>query len=327
MKQALITGGARGIGLGIAEAMLAAGYAVTVTGLTAEEIATVPARDHLVAVQLDVTSDAEVAACIRKFKQLDALINCAGIVLRDGKEFTIEGFQKVIDVNLTGTMRMCLAAQPLLEQSGGAIVNTASVWSFFGGGLVPGYTASKGGVAQLTKALAVAWAPTIRVNAIGAGLGGNGADSGRPRRRRAFAGHYRPHAAGPLGQATGYRRRGGVPVLGGRRIHHRHGAAGGWRLYRQIAPPHFHPRPRQRSLRAQQRRFSWPHAATMPARKTNAAVTRTPARRPPPLLLPPRNVPRSSRAAPRRPDNTGRRWTIPAFPIGIPSPRSHRPNW
>ena len=169
MKQALITGGARGIGLGIAEAMLAAGYAVTVTGLTAEEIATVPARDHLVAVQLDVTSDAEVAACIRKFKQLDALINCAGIVLRDGKEFTIEGFQKVIDVNLTGTMRMCLAAQPLLEQSGGAIVNTASVWSFFGGGLVPGYTASKGGVAQLTKALAVAWAPTIRVNAIAPG--------------------------------------------------------------------------------------------------------------------------------------------------------------
>ena len=169
MKQALITGGARGIGLGIAEAMLAAGYAVTVTGLTAEEIATVPARDHLVAVQLDVTSDAEVAACIRKFKQLDALINCAGIVLRDGKEFNIEGFQKVIDVNLTGTMRMCMGAKALLEKSGGAIVNTASVWSFFGGALVPAYTASKGGVAQLTKALAVAWAPTIRVNAIAPG--------------------------------------------------------------------------------------------------------------------------------------------------------------
>ncbi len=169
MKQALITGGARGIGFGIAEAMLAAGYAVTVTGLTAEEIAGVPKRDHLEAVRLDVTSDADVAHLIGKFKQLDALINCAGIVLRDGKEFTIAGFQKVIDVNLTGTMRMCLAARPLLEQSGGAIVNTASVWSFFGGALVPGYTASKGGVAQLTKALAVAWAPTIRVNAIAPG--------------------------------------------------------------------------------------------------------------------------------------------------------------
>jgi NAD(P)-dependent dehydrogenase (short-subunit alcohol dehydrogenase family) len=169
MKQALITGGARGIGLGIAEAMLAAGYKVTVTGLTAEEIAGVPQHDHLEAVQLDVTSDADVAACIGKFKQLDALVNCAGIILRDGKEFTIAGFQQVIDVNLTGTMRMCMAAKPLLEQSGGAIVNTASVWSFFGGALVPAYTASKGGVAQLTKALAVAWAPTIRVNAIAPG--------------------------------------------------------------------------------------------------------------------------------------------------------------
>ena len=169
MKQALITGGARGIGFGIAGAMLAASYRVTVTGLTADEIAGVPSSEHLHAVKLDVTSDAEVAACIGKLKSLDALVNCAGIILRDGREFTIEGFQKVIDVNLTGTMRMCLAAHPLLEQSGGAIVNTASVWSFFGGGLVPAYTASKGGVAQLTKALAVAWAPTIRVNAIAPG--------------------------------------------------------------------------------------------------------------------------------------------------------------
>jgi len=120
-------------------------------------------------VALDVTRDAQVADCIAGFDELDALINCAGIILRDGKEFSIEGFQQVIDVNLTGTMRMCVAAKPLLEKAGGAIVNTASVWSFFGGGLVPAYTASKGGVAQLTKALAVAWAPNIRVNAIAPG--------------------------------------------------------------------------------------------------------------------------------------------------------------
>nr|MBA2587418.1 SDR family NAD(P)-dependent oxidoreductase [Alphaproteobacteria bacterium] len=123
MKQALITGGARGIGLGIAEAMLAAGYAVTVTGLTVEEVAGVPRREHLDAVELDVTNDSDVATCIGKLKSLDALVNCAGIILRDGKEFTVEGFQKVIDVNLTGTMRMCLAAHPLLQQSGGTIVN------------------------------------------------------------------------------------------------------------------------------------------------------------------------------------------------------------
>jgi NAD(P)-dependent dehydrogenase (short-subunit alcohol dehydrogenase family) len=169
MKQALITGGARGIGFGIAEALLAAGYAVTVTGLTAEEVAAIPRREHLTAAALDVTSDAGVAACIAGLSRLDALVNCAGMVLRDGKEFTIEGFQKVIDVNLTGTMRMCVAAMPLLEKQGGAIVNIASVWSFFGGPLVPAYTASKGGVAQLTKALAVAWAPAIRVNAIAPG--------------------------------------------------------------------------------------------------------------------------------------------------------------
>jgi NAD(P)-dependent dehydrogenase (short-subunit alcohol dehydrogenase family) len=169
MKQALITGGARGIGFGIAEAMLAAGYAVTVTGLTAEEAAQVPARENLKAVRLDVTDDADVAACLAGLSRLDALVNCAGIILRDGKEFTIQGFQQVLDVNLTGTMRLCLGAKPLLEKQDGAIVNTASVWSFFGGGLVPAYTASKGGVAQLTKALAVAWAPKIRVNAIAPG--------------------------------------------------------------------------------------------------------------------------------------------------------------
>ena len=169
MKQALITGGARGIGFGIAQAMLEAGYGVTVTGLTAEEIAAVPPHDNLKTVVLDVTSDEQVAACMGALTRLDALVNCAGIILREGREFTIAGFQKVIDVNLTGTMRMCMAAKPLLEKQGGAIVNTASLWSFFGGPLTPAYTASKGGVAQLTKALAVAWAPAIRVNAIAPG--------------------------------------------------------------------------------------------------------------------------------------------------------------
>ena len=79
-------------------------------------------------------------------------------------------FQKVIDVNLTGTMRMCVGARPLLAKQGGAIVNTASMLAIFGGPLVPAYTASKGGVAQLTKALGVAWAEEgIRVNAVAPG--------------------------------------------------------------------------------------------------------------------------------------------------------------
>ncbi len=169
MKHALVTGGARGIGHGIARALLEAGYAVTVTGLTADETAAVPPHPHLNAVTLDVTRDAEVEACVAGLERLDLLVNCAGMILRDGLEFTIEGFQQVVDVNLTGTMRMCMAAKPLLDASGGCIVNLASVWSFFGGGATPAYTASKGAVAQLTKALAVAWAPAIRVNAIAPG--------------------------------------------------------------------------------------------------------------------------------------------------------------
>jgi NAD(P)-dependent dehydrogenase (short-subunit alcohol dehydrogenase family) len=169
MKHALITGGARGIGWGIAEAMLEAGYGVTVTGLTADEVVAVPRRDYLNAVTLDVTRDADVADSVAGLARLDVLVNCAGMILREGGEFTIQGFQQVIDVNLTGTMRMCMAAKPLLEKQGGSIVNTASLWSFFGGPLTPAYTASKGGVMQLTKALAVAWAPDIRVNAIAPG--------------------------------------------------------------------------------------------------------------------------------------------------------------
>jgi NAD(P)-dependent dehydrogenase (short-subunit alcohol dehydrogenase family) len=170
MKEALITGGVRGIGLGIAEAMLEAGYRVTVTGLTEADVAAVPARAGFDAVRLDVTDGAAVAALLSRFVRLDALVNCAGMIARGGQEFEIETFMKVVDVNLTGTMRMCVAARDKLAATGGAIVNTASMLSFFGGPMVPAYTASKGGVAQLTKALAVAWAKDgIRVNAVAPG--------------------------------------------------------------------------------------------------------------------------------------------------------------
>jgi NAD(P)-dependent dehydrogenase (short-subunit alcohol dehydrogenase family) len=167
-RQALITGGTTGIGLGIATAMAEAGYQVTVTGLTEEQVASAPR--HLSAVRLDVTSAASVAGVLAPFDQLAALINCAGVIFRDNAEYNIETFQKVVDVNLTGTMRMCVGARTKLAAVRGAIINTASMLSFFGGPSIPAYTASKGGVAQLTKALAVAWAPEgIRVNAIAPG--------------------------------------------------------------------------------------------------------------------------------------------------------------
>lgn len=169
MKHALVTGGTTGIGFGIALALLEAGHAVTVTGHTADSIVAMPKHAHLNAIELDVTKDEDAANSVIGLDRLDVLVNCAGTILREGREFTVEGFQRVIDVNLTGTMRMCLAAKDLLKASRGSIVNVASLWSTFGAPLNPAYTASKGGVAQLTKSLAVAWAPDIRVNAVAPG--------------------------------------------------------------------------------------------------------------------------------------------------------------
>ena len=167
---ALVTGGTSGIGRGIAEALAEAGYRVTATGLTEAEAAAGPTGEWLTSVALDVTDDAEVSHLIAGMDRLDAVVNAAGTVARGGAEFDIATFSRVIDVNLTGTMRVCVAAKPLLSRRGGAIVNLASMLSFFGGPLVPAYTASKGGVAQLTKSLAVAWASLgIRVNALAPG--------------------------------------------------------------------------------------------------------------------------------------------------------------
>jgi NAD(P)-dependent dehydrogenase (short-subunit alcohol dehydrogenase family) len=91
------------------------------------------------------------------------------VILRDA-EFEIPTFERVLDVNLTGTMRLCVGCKPLLTQTRGCIVNIASMLSFFGGGRVPAYSASKGGIAQLTTSLAIAWAPEhIRVNAVAPG--------------------------------------------------------------------------------------------------------------------------------------------------------------
>lgn len=167
--KALVTGGTRGIGLGAARALAAEGWSVIATGVTEDEVAACPAIDGVEARVLDVTDQAAVDALIGETEDLRGLVNCAGILMR-GAEYDIDKFQRVIDVNLVGTMRMCLACRPLLAASGGAIVNTASMLSFFGGPLVPGYSASKGGVAQLTKSLAGKWAAEgVRVNAVAPG--------------------------------------------------------------------------------------------------------------------------------------------------------------
>ena len=119
--------------------------------------------------RLDVRDGAAVGATVAALPRLDVLVNCAGVIRR-GAELDPEVFAEVVDINLTGSMRASVAARPRLKETGGSIVNTASMLAFFGGGLVPGYSASKGGVAQMTKSLAIAFAPDrIRVNAVAPG--------------------------------------------------------------------------------------------------------------------------------------------------------------
>ncbi|MBV9038875.1 MAG: SDR family oxidoreductase [Acidobacteriaceae bacterium] len=164
-KQVLITGGTSGIGSAIAEAFSHAGAEVLAVGLRSEEILPAPIRTEI----LDVTDTTAVNQLVSSLSQLHVVVNAAGIIRRD-QEFNLEVFIQVLDVNLISAMRVCLAAYPKLRVSGGSIVNIASMLSFFGGPRVPAYSASKGGIVQLTRSLAIAWAgDRIRVNAVAPG--------------------------------------------------------------------------------------------------------------------------------------------------------------
>jgi len=168
---ALVCGGTSGIGAAIGSALAGLGADVTVSGATPAEADAARERIGFAgsAIALDVRDGEGTEACLRQFARLDILVNCAGVIRR-GAEHDPKIFAEVIDINLTGTMRLCAASRPLLAESHGCIVNMASMYAFFGGGHAPGYTASKGGIAQLTKALAVAYAADkIRVNAIAPG--------------------------------------------------------------------------------------------------------------------------------------------------------------
>ncbi len=171
-RHVLVVGGSSGIGAGIGAAFRDQGAVVTITGATSAEVERAradPALAGVTVVQLDVRSDAAVAETIAALPRLDVLVNCAGVIRR-GEEHDPAVFAQVLDINLNGSMRTCAAARPLLKASGGCIINTASMLSFFGGGLVPAYSASKGGVAQMTKSLAIAYAADgIRVNALAPG--------------------------------------------------------------------------------------------------------------------------------------------------------------
>ena len=169
-RTALVTGGTSGIGLGAALALRDLGAAVVATGATAAERSR--AQDEHGGVRfavLDVRDDGAVRAALEELDRIDVVVNAAGVIRRDA-EHDPDTFADVIAINLTGTMRVCAAAHGKLAQTQGCVINLASMLTFFGGPRVPAYSASKGGLGQLTKSLAAAWAPEgIRVNAVAPG--------------------------------------------------------------------------------------------------------------------------------------------------------------
>jgi 2-deoxy-D-gluconate 3-dehydrogenase len=182
-KVALVTGAASGLGAAIAVALAQAGATVACHGNRRAATATAAAiGERAAAFQADLSSTdgaAELFAAVKQtYGRVDILVNNAGTIVRGAAEdVSLEDWQTVLQVNLTAVFQLSqLAAKDMMARakpgavSTGKIVNTASLLSFQGGIRVPAYTASKGGVAQLTKALANEWAPKgIQVNAIAPG--------------------------------------------------------------------------------------------------------------------------------------------------------------
>jgi 2-deoxy-D-gluconate 3-dehydrogenase len=177
---ALVTGAGTGIGAAIARALAEAGADVACHGNrhapaeTAAEIGKLGRRAVVLAGDLrePATPDALVAATVEKLGALDILVNNAGIIRRTpAVDLTDDDWAAVMDVNLTATFRLCRAAgRHMLGRGRGKIISISSLLAFQGGITVPAYAASKGGVAQLTKALANEWAARgLNVNAIAPG--------------------------------------------------------------------------------------------------------------------------------------------------------------
>ncbi len=172
-KKALVTGGTRGLGRAMAEALLEAGADVAILGRTDRAFVTAAELGNAHAIQADLSQRDQVgrafAECIKKLGSLDILIVSHGIQRRyPADEFPIEDWDLVLEVNLTSMFLLNqLAGRVMLAKGKGKIINVASLLSFFGGITIPAYAAAKGGVAQLTKAFSNEWASQgVNVNAI-----------------------------------------------------------------------------------------------------------------------------------------------------------------
>ena len=177
-RVALVTGGNSGIGLGMAEGLAQAGATVVIAGRNAAKNAAAVKRlegfgGKAKALAGDVANEAACRALVEQavaaFGRLDILVNNAGMSIRKQPEIlTAAEWQRVLDVNLTSAFICSQAAYPhMVKAGGGKIINTGSMLSIFGAPYAVAYAASKGGIVQMTKAHATAWAKdNIQVNAI-----------------------------------------------------------------------------------------------------------------------------------------------------------------
>lgn len=176
-KVALVTGGNGGIGLAMASGLAKAGARIAVVGRNPDKLQAAvaslgqqgaEARSYAV----DVCNEAAVAALMAQvaddFGRLDIVVNNAGTNIRKPvQELSLTEWHTVLDTNLTSAFLCSRAAYPHLKARGGKLINIGSMTSIFGASFAPAYSASKGGIVQLTRALATAWASDqIQVNAI-----------------------------------------------------------------------------------------------------------------------------------------------------------------
>ena len=177
-KVALVTGGNGGIGLGMAQGLANAGAALLVAGRNDEKnaaaVATlVESGSDAAGATADVTDETAVAAMVEaalsRWGRLNILVNNAGINIRkEPQELSLDEWRSVLDTNLTSAFLCSQAVYPYMAANGGGkIINIGSMMSIFGAAFTPAYASSKGGIVQLTKATATAWAKhNIQVNAV-----------------------------------------------------------------------------------------------------------------------------------------------------------------